>query len=118
MLVAVFSILVALFLGFGAAQELIVRGLSRGEVQPFFVGLAGIIVSILLASSGIARLLKLPKARQLVILAAVLSVVFHVYAALPPHRNEGIPALIIGAGYGLLLLVVGLSSRGMETRVA
>ncbi len=33
-------------------------------------------------------------------------VVFHVYAALPPHRNVGILILVLAAGYGLLLLIV------------
>ncbi|HEY0081438.1 MAG TPA: hypothetical protein VGB61_01510 [Pyrinomonadaceae bacterium] len=31
---------------------------------------------------------------------------FHVYAACPPHRNVGILVLLVGVGYGLLLLAV------------
>jgi hypothetical protein len=34
MVIALFSILVALFLGFGAVEEFIVRGVRGGEVQP------------------------------------------------------------------------------------
>ena len=48
------------------------------------------------------------------IIAAILSVLFHVFAALPPHRNVGPPALIIGAGYGLLLLIITLASKGKK----
>lgn len=118
MVLALFSILVALFLGFGAVEEFIVRGVRGGEVQPFFVGLAGIVVSVLLAVSGVALWRRWPTARRLVLLAAISSVAFHVYAALPPHRNVGLLALIVGAGYGLILLGVTLSSGGVETRAA
>jgi hypothetical protein len=118
MVLARFSIVVALFLGFGAVQELVVRGVRGGEIQPFFVGLVGIIVSVLLASSSIALWRKWPIARHLVILAAISSLAFHLYAALPPHRNVGLLALLVGAGYGVILLGVTLSSSGGKTRVA
>jgi hypothetical protein len=45
-------------------------------------------------------------ARALTVVAALLSIVFHVYAACPPHRNVGILVLLVGVGYGLLLLAV------------
>lgn len=118
MVLALFSILVALFLGYGAVEELIIRGVRGGEVQPFFVGLVGIIVSVLLTISGIALWRQWPTARRLVLLAAISSVAFHVYAALPPHRNVGLLALLVGAGYGLILLGVTLGSKGLKTRVA
>ncbi|MGI8782869.1 MAG: hypothetical protein ACR2L2_04355 [Acidobacteriota bacterium] len=118
MVVAVFSILVALFLGYGAVEEFIVRGVRGGEVQPFFVGLAGIILSLLLAISGIALWRQWVVARSLVLFAAISSVAFHVYAALPPHRNVGILALIVGVGYGLILLGVALGSRGRKAQAA
>ena len=104
------NILVALFLGYGAAEELIVRGVRGGEVQPFVIGAAGIVVSVLLAVSGIALWRRRPGARRLTVVAAVASVLFHVYAVLPPHRNVGILVLLIGAGYGLILLALVLSS--------
>ena len=118
MALALFSILVALFLGFGAVEEFIIRGVRGGEMQPLFVGLIGIIVSASLAISGIALWRRWSRARRFVLLAAISSVAFHVYAALPPHRNVGLLALIIGAGYGLILLGVTLGSKGMETRAA
>lgn len=118
MVLAVFSILVALFLGFGAVEEFIVRGVRGGEVQPFFVGLAGIGISVLLAVSGIALWRRWATARRLLVIAAISSVVFHVYAAMPPHRNVGALALIVGAGYGLILLGVALSSRGRKAQTA
>lgn len=112
MTLAVLNILVALLTGFGAAQELIVRGVRGQEVKPFFIGLAGIAVSLLFIISGVAMWRKSPSARPLVIITAIFSIAFHVYAALPPHRIAGPPALIIGVGYGLVLLIITLSSKG------
>jgi cytochrome b subunit of formate dehydrogenase len=110
MVFAVLNIVVGLLLGFGAVQELIVGGLRNPEAQPF-MGLAGIVVSVLFIISGVAMWRKSPSARRLAIVTAVSSIVFHGYAALPPHRIMGLPALIIGAGYGLILLVITLSSK-------
>ena len=118
MALTLFNVLVALFLGFGAVQELIVRGVRGGEVQPFFVGLVGIVVSLMLIVSGVAYWRRLPGARRLLILTAALSITFHVYAALPPHRNVGLLALVVGAGYGLLLLGVAMSSRSGKALTA
>jgi hypothetical protein len=115
---AVLNFLVALVLGFGAVQELIVPGIQGGGVQPFFIGLAGIVVSVLFITSGVAMLRKQPGARRLVMITAIASILFHVYAALPPHRNVGPPALIIGVGYGLVLLIVTLTSKGKKSQPA
>jgi len=117
MTLVVLNIIVALVLGFGAIQELIVRGIWGREVQPFLIGLAGIIVSLLFIISGVAMWRKWPNARSLVIVTATLSILFHVYEALPPHRNLGFPALIIGAGYGLVLLIITLS-KGKKAEAA
>lgn len=118
MVLALSGILVALFIGFGAVQEFIVRGLRAGETQPFFVSLAGIFVSILVALSGLAFWRQWPNARRIAIIAAVSSILFHAYASLPPHRNVGPPALIVGIGYGLVLLGVVMSSRGRKVSAA
>ena len=104
MIFAILNILVALFLGYGAVEEFWVRGVRGGEVQPLVVGLTGAFVSILLALSGVGLWRRWPNARTLAVAAALLSIVFHVYAACPPHRNVGILVLLVGAGYGLLLL--------------
>ena len=111
MTLAVLNILVALLTGFGAVQEIIVRGIRDQETEPFSIGLAGMVVSVLFFTSGIALWRKWPSARGLVIVTATLSILFHVYAALPPHRNVGPVALIVGAGYGLVLLIITLSSK-------
>ena len=117
MVLGVLNILVALVLGFGAVQELVVGGLRNPEAQPF-MGLASIVVSVLFITSGVAMWRKWPGARRLAIVTAVSSILFHVYAALPPHRIMGAPALIIGVGYGLVLLVITLSSKGKKTEPA
>jgi tryptophan-rich sensory protein len=111
MVLAVLNILVALALGFGAMQELIVPGIIDHQVQPAIIGIVGTVVSVLFLISGIAMWRKWPSSRRLVIVTAVASILFHVYAALPPHRNVGFPALIIGAGYGLVLLIVMFTSK-------
>lgn len=118
MVIAVLNILIGLLLGFGAAQEFIVLGLVDRRVQPFFAGLVGMVVSGLFITSGIAIWRKWTGARRLAIIAAILSILFHAYAALPPHRNAGLPALIIGVGYGLVLLIITLTSKGPKTEAA
>ena len=118
MILAILNILVALLLGFGAVQEVFVPGILGGRVQALIIGLIGAAVSVLFLISGIAMLRKAPNARRLAIITSILSVLFHVYAALPPHRNVGPPALIIGAGYGLVLLIITLASKGERAAAA
>ena len=118
MILAIFCILVGLATGFGAVQELIVPGIMGRQVQPAIIGIIGTVISILFLISGIAMWRKWPNTRRLVIVTAILSIVFHVGAALPPHRNVGPPALIIGAGYGLVLLIAMFSSRGKSAAPA
>ena len=118
MILAFLNILVALFLGYGAVEEFWMRGVRGGEVQPLIVGLVGAFVSVLLALSGFALWRRWPNARVLAIAAAVLSIVFHVYAAFPPHRNVGILVLLVGAGYGLVLLGITLMSEARKAQEA
>jgi hypothetical protein len=118
MILVVLCFLVASLTGFGAVQELIVPGIIGGGVQPAIIGIIGTIVSVLFLISGIAMWRKWPSTRRLAIVTAILSIVFHVYAALPPHRNVGPPALILGAGFGLVLLIITLSSKGKRTAPA
>jgi hypothetical protein len=100
------NMLVALLTGFGAVQQFVVRGIRDRQMQPLLLSLAAIIVSLLFITSGIALLWRWPKVRRLITLTGMLSILLHVYGVLPPHRNMGFLALIVGAGYGLVMLVV------------
>jgi len=100
------NVLVALLIGFGALQVLIVRGIRDRQMQPLLLGLVGIVVCSLFITSGIALLRRWPTVRRLVIVTGTLSILLHIYGVLPPHRNMGFIALIVGAGYGLIMLLV------------
>jgi hypothetical protein len=100
------NMLVALLTGFGALQVFIIRGIRDRQMQPLLISLVGIIVSLLFITSGIALLRRWPKVRRLITLTGALSILLHVYGVLPPHRNMGFFVLIVGAGYGLVMLVV------------
>ena len=100
------NIVVALLTAYGALPEFIISSLFSRQLQPFLVSLLGIIVSLLFVTSGIAMLRRWATTRRLIIVTGTLSILLHVYGALPPHRIMGIVALIVGAGYGLLMLVV------------
>src|SRR5262245_49565387 len=115
--IAVFSILIALFLGYGAVGEFIVPGLKGGQTQPLLMGLIGIIVNLLLVTSAIALWRRWPSARMLTVIAAVSLIAFHVYGALPPHRNVGILVMLVAVAYGLILLGYTVSARGLKSRL-
>lgn len=106
LLLVTLNMLVALVIGFGAVQHFVMDGFGKGEIQPLLLSLAAIFVSILFVTSGIALLLRWPTVRRLIMLTGTLSILVHAYGALPPHRNMGFLVLIIGAGYGLAMLVV------------
>jgi len=95
-----------------------VSGIIYHEVYRAIIGIFGTVISVLFLVTGIALWRKWPSTRRLAIVTAVFSIVFHVYAALPPHRSMGYPALIIGAGFGLVLLIITLSSKGKRTAPA
>jgi hypothetical protein len=100
------NMVVALLTGFGALQEFIVGGIRCRQLQPFLISLAAIVVSILFIISGVALLRQWSTVRRLIILTGTLSILLHVYGVLPPHRNMGFFVLIVGAGYGLVMLIV------------
>jgi hypothetical protein len=106
LLLVTLNMLVALLTGFGAAQQLCVRGLGDQQLQPLLLGLVGMVVSILFATSGIGLWREWFNVRRLIAVTGTLSILFHVYGALPPHRIIGLVALIVGGGYGLLMLLV------------
>jgi hypothetical protein len=111
MALSLLNIAVALFLGYGAVGELWIRGVRGGEAQPAVMGAVGILVSLALAVCGVARLRRWPNVRQLTVFTAVALIAFHVYAALPPHRNVGILVVLVATVYGLVLLAVSLAGR-------
>ena len=100
------NILVALVMGFFAVQEFAIRGIRYGQLQPFVLSSAAILVSILFIISAVAMLGEWTTARSLVLITSVLSILVHVYGALPPHRNMGYLALLIGAGYAVVMILV------------
>ncbi|MFY9621089.1 MAG: hypothetical protein WAM70_12800 [Pyrinomonadaceae bacterium] len=108
LVLVVLNILVALALGFGATQEFVMGGVLGGRVQPFLLSSAAILVSVLFVISAIAILRQWRAVRRLVLLTGVLSILIHVYGALPPHRNMGYLALLIGAGYALVMMLAYL----------
>lgn len=104
LVLVVFNVLVALALGFGAVQEFVVVGIGYGLLQPFLLSSAAIVVSMLFIVSAVAMLRQWPAGRALVLLTGVLSIIIHIYGALPPHRNMGYPALLLGAGYAFVMM--------------
>ena len=103
------NILVALFMGSGVVEEFWVRGVGGGETQPLVIGIVGALVSLALAVSGLARMRGWANTRQLTIFTAVALVAFHIYAALPPHRNVGILVALVATVYGIVLLAVSFA---------
>ena len=111
MLLVSLNLIVAALTGYGAGQEIMAGGILKHQSQPFFLSLAGLAVSILFVTSGVAILRRWSNVRRLIITTGVLSMVVHVYGSLPPHRIMSYPALLVGAGYGLLMLLVFEWSR-------
>jgi len=111
MVVVVLNIIVGLLLALGGIQEVVVRGILNGERVPFVVGAIGALVSILFAISGVALWRNRHGASLLTVIACVLVASFHMLAALPPPRYVGILALLMGAGYPLMVLAYLLHGR-------
>ncbi len=91
------TVVIGLMLGFGALQELFVRGIWNGEGQPLVVGAAGAVVSALLLLAALAMWRGWSAWPRTAALAGVLSVVFHTYAAFGPERYVGNFALLAHA---------------------
>jgi len=99
------NILVAGVTGFGALQELLAGAFSDYKAGTFWLSLAAVFTSVLFVISGVAVLRRWRAVRSLVMTTGLLSILLHVYGALPPHRTIGYFALLVGAGYGLLMLL-------------
>lgn len=96
--------LIGLLLGIGGLREFIIDGIWYGQLQPLLVGAAGALVSALLVLTAIAIWLRWSRWPRLATLAGALSIVFHIYGAMPPARNVGLFAMTLGVGIGIVLL--------------
>jgi hypothetical protein len=101
------TLLLALLLGKAGFDEMLVLGIRQQLVQPFWAGVAGMAVAALIAVAGMALWRRWRAAPRLAYAAGAASVLFHVYGALPPHRNVGIIGAVLGiAAAGILLFGV------------
>jgi hypothetical protein len=100
------NILVAVIMGFAAVKEFAFTVILKGHLQPLVLSSAAIIVCVLFIISAIAMLREWTAVRALVLVTGVLSLVVHVYGALPPHRNMGYVALLLGGGYAIVMMFV------------
>lgn len=105
LLLVMLNMLVAALTGFGALQELFAGGLFDRKAGTLLLSLAAVFVSLLFIISGVAMLRHWRAVRRLMMATGFLSILLHVYGALPPHRNIGYLALLVGAGYGLVMLL-------------
>lgn len=115
--VPITTVVVGLVLGFGGLQELFVRGIWNGERQPLLIGAAGTLVAALLLLSAFAMWRRWTIWPRLATVVGTLSVAFHAYGALPPARNIGVLALVLGVGIGVVLLGQALRSRESRPRL-
>jgi hypothetical protein len=102
---------IGIMLGFGALQELFVRGIWNGERQPLFVGAVGAMVSALLLVAALSMWRGWKVWPRVAALAGAFSIAFHAYAALGPERSVGMFALLVGVGIGVALLAQALRAR-------
>ena len=116
MIVAALCLIAALLLGKAGFDEMLELGIRGGLVQPFWAGVVGMTVSVGIAVAGVAVWQQWKHARTLATVAGVLSIAFHVYGALPPHRNVGIIGAVVGVVIGTVLLLSGrrLAGRGSD----
>ena len=116
MVMLVLSVLIALALGFGAVQELVARGIRNGEMQPLAIGGLGTLVTVVALWAVIALWKKHANAGSYAFIAAGSVLAFHVYSALPPHRNVGLLALLLAIALAAMLLAAGLKARRLTLR--
>ena len=102
---------IGMMLGFGALQELFVRGMWNGEGRPLLIGATGAVVSTLLLLAALAMWRRWGAWPRIAALAGALSIAFHAYAALGPERSVGSFAMLAGVGIGAALLAQALRSR-------
>jgi ABC-type proline/glycine betaine transport system permease subunit len=104
-LLSIVTALIGMLLGFGGLQELVVRGILYREPQPFLVGAIGALVGASLLLTALAHWRRWARWPRLAIAAGSASVLFHLYASMPPERNVGLLAMLLGVGIGIALIV-------------
>lgn len=105
LLLVMLNMLVATLTGFGALQGLLAGGVFDRKAGTLLLSLPAVFVSLLFIISGVAMLRHWRTVRRLMMATGFLSILLHVYGALPPHRHIGYLALLVGAGYGLVMLL-------------
>ena len=108
------NVFVAVIMGYPAVRQF-AEGIRKGSL-PFFLSSAAIIVCILFIISAVAMLREWTTVRALVLVTGVLSLLVHVYGALPPHRNMGYLALLIGGGYAVVMMFVYQRASSRSTQ--
>ena len=99
------SAVAAALLVFGGVQELYIRGIQGGEVQPFWTGVWGAASTLALLLAAAARWRRLPWATTAVRAAALLVIGVHLYGALNADRNVGPFAALIAIGWSVGMLL-------------
>ena len=102
---------IGFLLGLGGLQELFVRGIWNGELQPLIVGASGALVSAMLLVAAFAIWRRWTQWPRIAATAGALSIAFHVYGAMPPERNVGLLAMTLGIGIGITLLAYVIRRR-------
>jgi hypothetical protein len=97
----------ALFVGFGAAQELIVGGIRGGATVPLVVGLVGLVVDLICIATAVLLWRGSPLGTRAAPIAGALAILFHAIIWLPPIRIAGTLAGILGVALGILLVYEG-----------
>ena len=110
-MLSITTAVIGFLLGLGGLQELVVRGIWNGELQPLIVGATGALVSTLLLVAALAIWRRWSQSSRVAMLAGALSIAFHVYGALPPARYVGPLAMTLGVGIGIALLAYAIRRR-------
>lgn len=112
-MLSIVTAVIGMLLGVGGLQELFVRGVLYRELQPLLVGATGALVGAMLVLSALAHWRRWPMWPRLAVATGSASVLFHLYASMPPERNVGLLAMLLGIGIGITLIV--RASRGDRT---
>lgn len=103
-------IVFSLFVGAGAANEIIIGWFRLHDTTALVIGVVGVAIDLLSIASAMLLWQRSSAASRLAIIAGALAIVFHLVIGLPPVRVAGYLATIVGIALGTLLIYEG--SRG------